>query len=80
MWFKLFRFINSLILLTIVVRLPTQVIEERCLRAEELAAMEAGDMLFIRVRANVLDKAVLVFQLLVAEVPVALRLWSLVIG
>lgn len=54
-------------------------IEQRCLRPEQLAAMIAGDMLFVGVRADVLDEAILVLQLLVAQRPVALGLGPLVV-
>lgn len=66
-------------LLTVVVRLTAEMIEQRCLRPKQLAAMIAGNMFFVRVRADVLDEAILVLQLLVAQRPVALGLGPLVV-
>lgn len=54
-------------------------IEQRCLGAEQLAAVIAGDMLLVRVCAYVLDEAIFVLQQLVAHCPVALRLGALVV-
>jgi len=55
------------------------VIKERGLGAEQLAAVEAGHQLLVRMRADVLDEAVLVAHVFVAHGPVAHGLGSLVL-